>query len=566
MKCSPKRSSVLALAISGLVLTSAVGCGDGDQRAADKDIARDVAASIESRRVPTTQGVNDALTKLSAAEKAAANATNVGKVDAKSSLAEAELEAGRRESRALAQIEPQISQTLWEIALIGGQIDRLNAATAAGAKGTPDATLKAIADKRGEMVAAGEAASKKAAELQGEIDKIKAQVATLTQQKDAAAQEADNLADKASKASGKDASSLGDQATEARRKAGNMGHEIDKVSAALLPLERDLAVEQGKKKTADEAVATLDQDKSNIDAAWQALQARGQDQKQLTAKLGQDLAAKAQRLDALSKQAAGSRAKAIEYFTKSAQHAGAAANDANALARDLSAWAGNFPTEKKAFDQLKSTYGANTFKLAEAEAQNAIANLQNQHAQLLQYQQQVATGLSKVLQEAGITMPPAITAGAEEQKKAADAAQAAYTEAATKYMDVYQGSSAPKELQNTARVSRMLSLYGQYVAGDKSKLADARQEYTEAFGENKNDPLIRALPPELRGEAAPAPAPSGAAPPPGTAAPPPGTSTPAPAPRGGATPAPTTPAPKPNTPAPAPTTPAPTPGAQDLNK
>src|SRR4051812_390114 len=129
MKCSPKRSSVLALAISGLVLTAAVGCGDGDQRAADKDIRKDVAASIDSRRVPSTQGVNDALNKLGAAEKSAANASNVGKADAKSSLAEAELEAGRREARALALTEPQISQTLWEIALIGGQIDRLNAAT-----------------------------------------------------------------------------------------------------------------------------------------------------------------------------------------------------------------------------------------------------------------------------------------------------------------------------------------------------------------------------------------------------------------------------------------------------
>jgi hypothetical protein len=347
MKCSPKRSSVLALAISGLVLTSATGCGDGDQRAADKEIRANVAAAIESRRIPSTQGVNTALAELNKADKSAASASAVGKVDARSSLAEVELEAGRREARALAQIEPQISQTLWEIALLGGQIDRLNAATTAGAKGTPDATLKAIADKRAEMVTAGEAASKKAAELQGEIDKVKAQVAQLTQQKDGAANEADALADKAAKANGKEASDLADQATEARRKAGNVGHEIDKVAAALLPLERDLAVEQGKKKTADDAVATLDADKANIDAAWQALQARGNDQKQLTAKLGQDLATKAQRLDDLTKQAAGTRAKAIEYFTKSAQHAAAAFSDANALARDPATSGNNFPPRRK---------------------------------------------------------------------------------------------------------------------------------------------------------------------------------------------------------------------------
>jgi hypothetical protein len=560
MKCSPKRSSVLALAISGLVLTSAVGCGDGDQRAADKDIRKNVAAALDARRVPTTQGVNDALTKLGSAEKSAPAASLVGKIDAKSNLAQVELEAGRREARALSQIEPQISQTLWEIALIGGQIDRLNSATAAGAKGTPDATLKAIADRRALMVQMGEAASKKAAELQGEIDKIKAQVATLTQQKDAAATEADTLSDKASKATGKEGSDLADQATEARRKAGNAGHEVDKVAAALLPLERDLAVQQQQKKTADEAVATLDQNKAGIDAAWQSLQARGSDQKELAAKLGQDLATKGQRLAALDKQAAETRAKALEYFNKSADHSAAAAKDATALATELGKWGNNFPTspEKKAWDQLKSTYGTNTFRLAEAEAENAAANLHNEHALLLQYRQQVASGLTKVLQEAGIAMPPMLAGGAAdaEQKKAAEAATAAYTSAAQKFMDVYQAGTTPKELQNTARVSRMFSLYGQYVAGDRSKLADAKQEYAEAFAEHKDDSLIRALPPELR--------PGAAAPAPGAPAPTPGTTPPAPAPRGAA---PTPAAPAPTTPAaPAPGAAAPAPGAQDLNK
>src|SRR4051812_28413883 len=137
MKCSPKRSSVLALAISGLVLTSAAGCGDGDQRAADKEIRNNVAAAMENRRIPSTQGVTAALSELNKADKSAATASPVGKIQARSNLAEVELEAGRREARALSQIEPQINQTLWEMALIGGQIDRLSAATAAGSKGTP---------------------------------------------------------------------------------------------------------------------------------------------------------------------------------------------------------------------------------------------------------------------------------------------------------------------------------------------------------------------------------------------------------------------------------------------
>src|SRR5947209_2646795 len=94
------------------------------------------------------------------------------------------------------------------------------------------------AEKRRTATTQSLAAAKKASDLQGEIDKIKQQVAALTQQKDAAMSEAETAADKASKASDKDAAAMLDAATESRRKGSNIGHDIDKQSAALLPLER----------------------------------------------------------------------------------------------------------------------------------------------------------------------------------------------------------------------------------------------------------------------------------------------------------------------------------------
>ena len=520
MKCTPKRRSVLALAISGLVFTSMAGCGDGDQRAADKKIKEAVAKAAADRQVPTTQGVQSALSKLNEANGAAANASPIGKVEAKSNLAQVQLEAGRRAARELARVDPQVEQTMWEIGLLALRIERLAIDQAAGAKGTPDATIKAIADKRAEMVAAGEAASKKAAELQAEIEKVKGQVATLTQQKDAAATEADSLTDRASKASGKEAADLADQAGEARRKAGHVGHEIDKASAALLPLERDLAVEQQKKKTADEAVATLDANKTSVETSWQAAQGRASEQKQVIAKLGQELTAKAQQLDALTKQAAEIRGRAAEMFTNSAKNSAAAAADARTLGSDLQKWSANYPTEGKAYASLRATFSPSTFILAEAQAEAALGNLHNDHALQLQARQQLAESIAKPLQAAGVAVPAALSGGiAAEQKKAAEEATAAYTSAGGKFMDVYQVGTTPKDQQTSARIARMFALYGQYLAGDKAKLAEAKQEFTETFAERQDDPFARSLPAELRGTAAAAPG----APAPGTPSVPGGT-------------------------------------------
>src|SRR5205814_1457288 len=227
----------------------------------------------------------------------------------------------------------------------------------------PEGMLKSVADQRQAMVAASKAAINKAIELQTQLEKVKGQVAALTQQKDAAMSEADTATDKASKASGKDASALLDAANEARRKGGNLGHEIDKVSSAILPLERDGAAEALKKKTADEGVAALDQRKAMMESNWQAAQADIQQQKAAAAKLGEQLAAQVKTLDDLTAQADALRAKAIDQFTKAAKDYGTAASEAKALATQLSLYSTKFGTspEKKAWDQLKGIYHINIF-------------------------------------------------------------------------------------------------------------------------------------------------------------------------------------------------------------
>jgi chromosome segregation ATPase len=475
---------------------------ESDASKADRVIKESVSESA-AKRGPTTQAISAVIADLNkAANQSGASLT--GKIEAKSLLAQAEFEAGDRTLRDLNRLNPAISRALWDIGQAAAQVQKVNDSAKALASNNPDATLKVIADKRAEMVTAGEGAGKKAGELQSEIDKIKAQVATLTQQKDAAMTEADAAADKASKASDKEASALLDAATEGRRKAGNVGHEIDKLSAALLPLERDLAVEQWKKTTADQAVAGLDESKKSADAGWQAVQGQVQERKALAAKLGEELAAKGKVLDDLTKQAAELRAKAVKHFEDSAGHNASASNDARSLATQLGQWSNDEKfsksPEKKAWEQLRAIYHLNNFKLYEAEAGNTLGTLYTSQAQQQDERAKLVAAISKTLQEAGIAMPASLAAPADG--KALDAAMKAYADAAAKFQGVYEGGGAPKDVQQAARIARMFSLYGQYINGDKGKLGEAKTVYTaykEQLADPKDDQLARWLPADLRG-------------------------------------------------------------------
>jgi hypothetical protein len=511
-RSSSPRRSVLALAIGGLIFTS-LACEklESDQRQADNKVNESLKKSAANRRTPTTQSLTQAITELNTAVATSKGGSLASKIRANAALAQAEFEAGDRILRDLSALNPQVSQAMWEIAQTAAQVRRANEMVASLAATNPDPTLKAIGEKKAAMQNAGTDAARRIGELQGEIDKVKGQVTQLTQQRDAATTEADSLADKASKADLKDADALLDQSGEARRKAGNLGHEIDKVAAAMMPLERDLAVEQGKKKAADEAIAALDEQATTVNKDWAVRQGLAGQQKTKAGELGQELAAKAKRLDDLTRRADDLRKAALEQFDRSSRHSAAASNEAKTYGVDLGKWSGDHPTapERKAWDQMKITYSPQVFKLSEAEADSVIGSIHSAHAAQLDARQKLATSVEKDLQPAGIPMPPGIApAAADAATRATADANTAYTSAADKFMTVYTGLASPslRDVKDLARLDRMLSLYGQYLNGDEKKLADAQTEFKELFQERKDDPLIKLLPPKLTGGAsAPAP-------------------------------------------------------------
>jgi chromosome segregation ATPase len=510
MTTRPKPRSVLSLAITGLLFTS-IACSDSDERKVDRQVHEMMQASEKARRNPTTQNLNNSLAELVKAAGQSGASVNT-RIKAKSAVAQGYFEAGQRTARELVALRPNINRAMWDISTTADQITFLNSSAKAAAQTNPQPTLKAVADKRAEMVAAGEAATRKTAEIQGEIDKIKGQINTLTEQKNAATTEADADADKATKLADKEADPILEKVVETRRKAANLGHEIDKLTALLFPLERDLAVEQGKKKTADEGAAALDQQRQRFEGNWQAMQQKVAEQNGVVQRLGTELDQKAQELAALVKQADELRTKAIDQFQRSADHYAAAAKDAADLSRELKTWSRDpkFATapEKKAWEDLEKVNNSNVFKLYDAESRCALGDVHIAHVSQLQNMEKLAAAIAPALQDARHALPPTLPASLKEQIDAAKAAaDKQYTDAAEKFVNVYGVSTNPKDVNYAAHIARIFALYGQYLNGDKGKLADAKTEAQQTFAdEHSTDPLIKALPAELRADlAAPTP-------------------------------------------------------------
>jgi hypothetical protein len=221
----------------------------------------------------------------------------------------------------------------------------------------------------------------------------------------------------------------------------------------------------------------------------------------MASKLGEELAARAKTLDDLTKQGADLRAKAADQFQKAIANNAAASAEAKTLGTELGTWGNDQrfskAPEKKAWDQLRQTYHLNVFKLLEAEAYNALGDLYAGQAAQLEARQKLAASISKTLQEAGVTAPPTL-ADNGELAKATQAAGNAYTEAAKRFVDVYEGSGTPTDVKQAAKISRIFSLYGQYLNGDKGKLSEAKAAVKEAFNDPKTDPMVATFPAELR--------------------------------------------------------------------
>lgn len=482
-------------------------------------------ALYDARRIGAAKRNQDAAKLLLTTVNAEKGASGVRKIQAASRLGLTEYQIATDLARQVGELESPISRSSWEIAQAAAQIKSLSDAIAAAERTNPDPTLKAIETQRTQAQGEAKAAADKAAQLEAQIKQVNDQADAMAKQKDALVAQADADAEKASRLQGAEAAKIQDGVTEARRKAANLGHDIDKLKATLLPLERDLAAEKAKEKTANAAVAALNEDEKLAKANWEAVQKRiagAADEKLVgykpqIAELGKSISdTLAPALDADVKKADALRKDALEHYGAAVRQYAAAAAEATKLQAELKKWSSDeayrTAPEAKAWKALIDLYNPNYFKTLQARAQHDMATLQAAHAEQLRNRQALVHGkdgataqdwpsVAKILQGAGLTVPPALSADLKADVDAvAKASDDNYKKSAEMFQAVYEASSAYKALQNAAGVSQMFSAYGDYqLTGDSKQLDAAQAKFKDLFGERKNDPLLAGFPEKLRG-------------------------------------------------------------------
>jgi hypothetical protein len=486
---------ILSLAVCGLVFTGA-GC---DQFKSSQEKANDRVAEASkaaaAKKTPTTQGYDTAITELGKAvgEQAASDAT---KIQARALLAQTEFEAGQHFARELHRIEPEITRALWDISQLTGQIAAMNVTGQAMLGSNPKTPLETVAAKQQEMQNTATAAAEKVKALQGQIAKIEGEIKTLTDQKNQVQAQADAEATKAGNTPEKEAAPLKIQAIESKRKADNLGHQIVKLQDSLTPLQRDLAVEQTLQKNAQDAVAALEQRKQMFEGNWTTVQEQVGKQKELSSKRAAELAEMARKLNALAKQAAEVRSRAVDQLTKSADHYADASRIAGQLAttlRGLRSKQVGAP-EIKAWDGLMALYDLNTFKLLEGQVRNSLGNVHASHAKLAASRKALAAEAAKALQGAGAAVPPELAGTADQDLAASSkAADDAFKAAATLMDNV--ASVGRQEVKPAGQLGQLFAAYGQYLASGKPEdLTLAKSQYDKL----KEDPAVAHLPEGMR--------------------------------------------------------------------
>lgn len=492
----------MGLALGTLLLVS-LSCKDweSEQYKADRTVQASVARSIALQKAPTTQAFDATTTELQRVVNL--NASNMSKLQARSLLAMTEYEKGDRILRDLLPLEPQVSRVLWSLSQTAAQIRQVNNSVKAMTANDPKAIVDKITTTQGELTTATQASGNTIKQLQDQIAQVQTQLQQLGQQKDALVTQADADSEKASKMAPKEALPILNNATESRRKASNIGHDMDKLSATLLPLQRDLAAEQARKKNLDVTIAALEENKKTVQANWSETQKQIEEQKGQATRLGQQLTDQAKKLADVEKKADETRKNALAQFEKAAKDYEQSSKTALALDREFGTWMNNQKfaqaAERRAWEATRKLYNAGNYTLRHGHALHAIGVIQSNLADLLGQKQRVIASITPDLQAAGVAVPAELSPVDADLKVAQDAANKNFTEAIENFGKVFETGLNPKNLREAAGISKMFALFGQYVLNnDEAKLTEARKEFQQLFEERKEDPMIKQLPAKLR--------------------------------------------------------------------
>ncbi len=414
-------------AIGSGCLLSGVACNKMESAARQAD--RTVEEQLEKSRVDLetggTKGKTDSFASLTKAA-GEAGASSSAKVRAKSALAQEEFNRAARQLPVLNARTLQIEQTLWDLRQAGSQVQGTQHTGAAYALQEPKEALAKLEEDRATITKNVDKAKTDAQTLQTDLDKRKAEIDALTADRKAAQTESDSLEEKSSAVKGEESVKLFGQASEARIKAGTLAAQIESKSAALLPIQKLVAIARQQQqfwdnaaKDAPGAAQQLDERKAQLESGWQDTLA----QVQATTELAKKIAAKiilpggdaehpnaGANLVKMVQENEKQRGEIAKLLIDSAKHAGEASTAAKQLYTELQARIGEAKNpgapELVPMKGMLGVYDGIQYALQEGNAQNALADLYAGQVVEMQHRKQNLDALGKTLLASGLTLPP----------------------------------------------------------------------------------------------------------------------------------------------------------------
>ncbi len=539
---------IFSVLLSGASLLAVAGC-DTSSGKADKRIDDFIAQAV-----PKMDGADQ---DLSAAQKlldSAARETDASlpqKIRAKALLAQIELQTAESIQPKIDKTQSQIDQLIWDINSMAYQVQEHNQVAAALGKYDPaqlqTSLKKIITDAQGSAdqpiwvksdtgsVPTLAAAMSDADTLSTQIAQLQEKLKSLTDQRNKAQAQGDQLSQQSDMAKGDAAVALFKQAADARKQSDELSIQIDQNNGLLARALADLTIKQGQQAVLKEAITDFTNQSANADAGWSATQKLIADQlDQAKAVLGDEatpagpddptggatIASKAATLAKLVQENRSNREAAEQSLNSAVEQFHAAAQFADQLQQQLTTKINSpGPSDRPdlvAWKAMITALHSSRYHFQEANTESHRAALfAGQAAQAANLQQLAAT-LKPVLDEAKLSLPATLADAdnkiADDLKNGREQADLAYKNADDLLNNIMNAPYVSEDQKKAAEIAEIFNQYGWYLlsssvgdkqAADHLKAAQAQRDLLIQGGSTLTN-----LPPELAVAAA-APAPAG---------------------------------------------------------
>lgn len=524
MSAGLKRAGATAL------ITAAMLCAGCDDSQADKNVRQTLAdARLLSKTDPNPEAA-----KAKYIEAASiSDASNIAKTEAQAAKAYAELDSAIELSRQIDQKNIELSRIEWGIVELAQQIRSSNSARAGYQKFDPkpikDAIEAKLAEARGGANQPAWFAHASASvptlatvnaditKLEGELNQKKTELDSLVASRTKSIEQSELAATKGRDLKGQEALAVYTEESNFRKLAGQTSVQIDGLKNQIGRLEKQLAVAKGQQTIVNEVITQLQEQITQVDAAWKSYESQASAHQQLSARIlgtpvsgeqpagavGGTISQKAAEADRIGKEIEQLRSNAISSANNAAEAFAQAFNTAKAAKAELDSRAsaeGSRP-EAAAWRGLGEVLNPFQYLLRQARAQRVLGELYSNEAASASARLEARDAVQTALEGTGLSVPAALGGAdlATARTTALTNANKAY-EASEGFL-VTLTESGTAQLKGAAYVNRALSFYGWAMVARQSKNEKAADQYItsakaardEAF--NNNFPL-----PTLPGE------------------------------------------------------------------